>query len=336
MRESAWALLIEAQAATGDVAVATQTFHEFRRRLIDESGLTPSRELIELHRRLVNGEPTGDPHVPRTDGPVAFPPALSLESGDDDFVGREDILRRLRARYAQAGAGTRQFVLLYGEPGIGKTRLASEFAHEALADGAIVLYGRSDAETLVPYQPFVTAIGHYVTECGDGALARELGAELSEIGRLLPGLARRMPELREPLAVEPEMRRYRLFNAVANVLGFVARERPAVLILDSHWADPSTALLLQHTVAAPRREDARPRHPPGRGIVSLGASRRLPGTTAARARARLPARARHGGDRSLGDRPGAGARGERERRRRPAGGDRWQPTAARGDAEEPC
>ena len=248
MRESAWALLIEAQAANGDVAVATQTFHEFRRRLIDESGLTPSRELIELHRRLVNGEPTGDPHAP-TDGPVAFPPALSLESGDDDFVGREDILRRLRARYAQAGAGTRQFVLLYGEPGIGKTRLASEFAHEALADGAIVLYGRSDAETLVPYQPFVTAIGHYVTECGDGALARELGAELSEIGRLLPGLARRMPELREPLAVEPEMRRYRLFNAVANVLGFVARERPAVLILDDlHWADPSTALLLQHTV----------------------------------------------------------------------------------------
>jgi DNA-binding SARP family transcriptional activator len=248
MRESAWALLIEAQAAHGDVAVATQTFHDFRRRLIDESGLTPSRELIELHRRLVEGEPTGDARVP-TDGPVAFPPALSLASGDDDFVGREDILRRLRARYAQAMAGTGQFVLLCGEPGIGKTRLAGEFAHEAHADGAIVLYGRSDAETLVPYQPFVTAIAHYVTECGNGALAHELGAELSELGRLLPGLARRMPELREPLAVEPEMRRYRLFNAVANVLGFVARERPAVLILDDlHWADPSTALLLQYTV----------------------------------------------------------------------------------------
>ena len=245
-RQPAWALIMEAQARQGDVAGASETFHALRRKLMRESGLTPSRQLIELHDRIMAGELGGNGHARSS---VGFPAALSLESGGEAFVGREAILDRLRERYARAKGGARQFVALCGEPGIGKTRLATEFAREAHTDDAIVLYGRSDVETLVPYQPFVTAIGHYVSECGDGPLADELGAELSELSRLIPSLARRLPQLREPLAVEPEMRRFRLFNAVANVLAFVARDRPAVLILDDlQWADPSTTLLLRHTV----------------------------------------------------------------------------------------
>ena len=53
-------------------------------------------------------------------------------------------------------------MLLAGEPGIGKTRLATEVARRAHAEGATVLYGRSDAESLVPYQPFIAALEHYV------------------------------------------------------------------------------------------------------------------------------------------------------------------------------
>jgi DNA-binding SARP family transcriptional activator len=244
-RESAWALLIRAQAGQGDAALASQTFHELKTLLMEECGLMPSRELIALHDRLVEG---GLTRRGRSSGSVAFPPALSLESGDDAFVGRDDVLALLRTHYAKAKDGDRQFVLLSGEPGIGKTRLASEFARDAHADGATVLYGRSDAETLVPYQPFVTAIDHYVGECGD-ALAEELDDDLSELSRLIPSIARTLPALREPLAVEPEMRRFRLFNAVARVLAFIARDRPAVLVLDDlQWADASTALLLRHTV----------------------------------------------------------------------------------------
>ena len=247
-RQAAWALLIEAQAAQGEMALATQTFHELRRRLLDESGLAPSRELIELHRRILEGERTDDMASPR-EGPVDFPPALSLESGDETFVGRENSLGRLRERYAQAQRGTRQAVVLSGEPGIGKTRLASEFAREAHAAGAIVLYGRSDGDAQVPYKPFAAALAHYVAQRGDQTLAREIGADLSELSPLLPDVRRRMPELREPLAVEPQMRHYRLYNAVLNVLSYVARERPCVLILDDlQWADASTGRLLQHTV----------------------------------------------------------------------------------------
>jgi DNA-binding SARP family transcriptional activator/tetratricopeptide (TPR) repeat protein len=239
LRQSAWALLIEAQAGQGDVAGATRSYHDLRSLLLDEAGLTPSPDLIELHRRVVTGELSSA-------GAVAFPPALALESGGAAFVGREDGLRRLGERYADACAGTRQLVVLSGEPGIGKTRLAGEFARRAHDEGAIVLYGRSDDETLVPFQPFVGAIGHYVGECGDAALARELGPELGELGRLIPGLAARA---REPLAVEPEMQRFRLFNAVTSVLAHVARGRPAIVVLDDlQWADRSTALLLRHVI----------------------------------------------------------------------------------------
>ena len=84
-----------------------------------------------------------------------------------------------------------------------------------------------------------------------------------------------MPELREPLADEPETRRYRLFEAVTRLLAFVARERPVVLILDDlHWADTSTdAAARPH--APGRRADAaaRARHR-ARGVRARRAARR--------------------------------------------------------------
>ena len=49
-------------------------------------------------------------------------------------------------------------MLIEGEPGIGKTRLATEAARDAHAAGATVLYGRSDPESLVPFQPFAMAL----------------------------------------------------------------------------------------------------------------------------------------------------------------------------------
>ena len=58
--------------------------------------------------------------------------------------------------------GERRLVLVCGEPGIGKTRLAAELAHEARDGGATVLYGRCDDEAGVPYQPWREALGHLV------------------------------------------------------------------------------------------------------------------------------------------------------------------------------
>ncbi|HTN24787.1 MAG TPA: AAA family ATPase [Solirubrobacteraceae bacterium] len=186
-------------------------------------------------------------HPPAPD--EAFPAALARDNRETPFVGRAEVLVALERRYALARAGKPQFVVLAGEPGVGKTRLAGEFARRAHDDRAIVLHGGSDPESIVPYQPFITAIQQYLAHYDTTALARELDLELAELGRFIPGLRRDVPTLVEPLAVEPEARRYRLFEAVARVLAFIAAERPVVVVLDDlHWADTSTALLLRHVV----------------------------------------------------------------------------------------
>src|SRR6478609_8297737 len=204
-------------------------------------------------RKLAAGEsPSGwswpaIPAIQTGDGRVPLQGALQSEIDGGAFVGRTDALERLRARYERAAAGQRQVVLVSGEPGIGKSRLATELAREAHALGATVLYGRNAAESLVPYQPFVTAVQHYMAHRNSLELPPELAPELSELARLVPALRRHLPELREPIAEDGETRRYRLFEAVTRVLASVAAQSPTVLILDDlQWADTSTALLLGH------------------------------------------------------------------------------------------
>ena len=187
---------------------------------------------------------------------VPLPPALTVETGQGPFVGRAEHLAKLEARHAAAAAGKRQFVLLVGEPGIGKTRLATELARRAHRDGATVLYGRNDPESLVPYQPFIAALQHYFAHREELRLPAEITLELGELARFVPALRRHVSEHQASLADDAETRRYRLFEGVTRMLTFAARERPVVLLLDDlHWADPSTTLLLGHLLqdAAPMR-----------------------------------------------------------------------------------
>jgi len=94
------------------------------------------------------------PAPPRKES-TPLPTALLSETGSEPFVGRAHFRERIAEhRIAATEAGERRFVLIEGEPGIGKTRLATEAARDAHAAGATVLYGRSDPESLVPFQPF--------------------------------------------------------------------------------------------------------------------------------------------------------------------------------------
>ena len=154
------------------------------------------------------------------------------------FVGREGELAVLRGRWAHTPAGEGGVVVLAGEAGMGKTRLAARFAAEAHAGGATVLHGRIDEETVVPYQPFVEALRHYAAHAG------ELGGDLEALAPLVPELGGTAAE-----PGERENRRYRLFEAVAALLGGAARERPLLLVVeDLQWAGRPTLLLLRHVV----------------------------------------------------------------------------------------
>src|SRR6476659_9395088 len=89
----------------------------------------------------------------------ALPAPLQLGS-NLPFVGREGELERLRRLMPSAEGEGRRVVLLGGEPGSGKSRLVREFAGEAAAGGALVLYGACDAVVRTPYGPFVEALDH--------------------------------------------------------------------------------------------------------------------------------------------------------------------------------
>ena len=141
-------------------------------------------------------------------------------------------------------AGEGGVVVLAGEAGMGKTRLAARFAAEAHAGGAAVLHGRIDEEAVVPYQPFVEALRHYAALAGDHGTATDVEALAPLVPELGAGGA-----APEPPAGERENRRYRLFEAVAALLGQAAGERPLLLVVeDLQWAGRPTLLLLRHVV----------------------------------------------------------------------------------------
>jgi tetratricopeptide (TPR) repeat protein len=167
------------------------------------------------------------------------------------FVGRRPELDRLEPLFVLASQGSRQVVLLGGEPGIGKSRLARELAVAAHARGATVLQGRCDEDLRMPYQPFVEALTHLVEHADEGVLTRHVDEHGGELGRLVAALGRRLPAAPGPRGVDGDTERYLLFGAVAGLLAAEQAHRPVVLFLDDiQWADTPTLLLLRHLVTA--------------------------------------------------------------------------------------
>ncbi|HLY47940.1 MAG TPA: AAA family ATPase [Solirubrobacteraceae bacterium] len=168
------------------------------------------------------------------------------------FVGRTVELGKLRALLPRAAGEGRRVVLLGGEPGSGKSRLAREFAAEAAAEGALVLYGACDAVVHTPYGPFAQALRHLTRVLGADELREALGASGGELTRLLPDLPAQIGELPAPVKADADTERHRLHMIVTDLLSGISRGQPVVLVIeDGHWADASTLLLLRHLARAP-------------------------------------------------------------------------------------
>jgi predicted ATPase/DNA-binding SARP family transcriptional activator len=241
---------------------ALEVYARTRAYLSGELGLEPGPTLRALQRRILEQAPLLDlqaavtaPASSAQDSQRPFPlPAAVAAESHEMFVGRTADLEALRGVYAQVVGGSRRLVLLCGEPGIGKTRLAAQFARRAHDDGAIVLHGRCDEEALLAQQPFVEALRHYVCACPPWELADRLQVISGELRRIVPELADRIPDLPEPLAGDPDGARSRLFEAVGSLLCKAAQNTPVVLVLDDlHWADKATLLLLKYVTRYPRQ-----------------------------------------------------------------------------------
>lgn len=181
-------------------------------------------------------------------------PALRLGRGP--LVGRAEELSSLVDALEEARSGRAIVVLIRGEPGIGKSRLLDELTSDPAAARAQVLRGgATEADGMPPYFPIIEALGTYFAPAPDANLQQVLGARAAMLLPLLPGLAARLEV--PPLAAElpPEQERFRLFEALAEVLGSLAAERPLILALeDLQWIDAATADLLVHLARRLRSE----------------------------------------------------------------------------------
>ncbi|MGZ4296775.1 MAG: ATP-binding protein [Solirubrobacteraceae bacterium] len=252
-RESGYVLLMAALEAQGNAAEGLRVFEQLRSLLRDELGVAPSPEAIQAHERLVNPPSARQPLATAASAAEIEVPAELAAAASGPLVGRQAELAQLEAWWKGGREpNSERVMLLAGDPGIGKTRLLAETAVRAFASGAIVLAGRAPEETLVPYQPFLEALGHYVSRAPLEELrsvAREYGAEIS---RLMPELRRRVPELPQPDPGDPETDRYRLFEAVVGLLAEISSAVPVLIVLDDlQWADRPTLLLLRHLARSP-------------------------------------------------------------------------------------
>jgi tetratricopeptide (TPR) repeat protein len=145
-------------------------------------------------------------------------------------------------------AGSGAVVLLAGEPGIGKSRLADALAKHAYAHGAAVAVGRCwEAGGAPAYWPWVQALGAHVRDADSQELQTHLGRDGAAVAGIVPELAELVPAAE---AGHGEGDRFRLFAAIAGFLRRSANARPLAVFLDDlHAADPPSLLLLRYIAA---------------------------------------------------------------------------------------
>src|SRR5713226_5610354 len=243
LAEEAYRRLMRVHLALGDASAALQVYATCRARLAEALQIAPSADTIALAERIRATEargPGSSLSQPATEEPR--PPSQLVAP----LVGRAAAFSQLVGSLRQAREGQPQAVLVVGEAGIGKTRLASEFAAWARAQGAEVLSGQAfEMGGRLPYQPLVEALRPRLeAENAPEDLLDDLW--LAELSRLLPELRVRYPDL--PTPTEDELTaKGRLFEAVARLLDALARSGPLVLLLDDlQWVDEASLDLLRY------------------------------------------------------------------------------------------
>ena len=184
--------------------------------------------------------------TPQTsEAPLERPALPAVLIGPGPFVGRGRELERLLSAWQTTLADGAHTVLIAGEPGVGKTRLAGEWSQRAYEQGAVVLYGRCDEDLGAPYQPFAEALRSLVPCLGGSRLRGLRGVEA--LLPLVPGLTDVLPDLLAAVRADSDTERFALFDAVVGLLELASAAAPVVLILDDlHWAAKPTLLLLRH------------------------------------------------------------------------------------------
>jgi len=190
-------------------------------------------------------EPSLDGLLAITESPVT---SLLDRIASGRLVGRDEELAQstnlwLRARSGQAG-----LLLISGEPGIGKTRLAQAVIAQARINGASVLIGGCyEFEATTPYLPLSEALRDWIRSQDVESLRANLGESATELALLAPEIEVKLGQLKPSPSLGAQEQRIRLFENVAQFFERIAGEKGLLIFVDDlHWADKGTLALLSY------------------------------------------------------------------------------------------
>ena len=167
---------------------------------------------------------------------------------ESTFVGRAKEMSVLTSSWEKVRSGRGQIVMLVGEPGIGKTRLALEFATQAQADGCGLLWGYNfEDRGAPPYWAWIQALRGYVRSQEPEKLNRELGMGAAVIADLVPETRQLLPEIPRASPMDDAgSARFRLHDSLTTFLKNASQSMPMVLVMeDLHWSDAPSLQLLE-------------------------------------------------------------------------------------------
>lgn len=222
--EETYRALMRLHALTNNRASALRVYHTCETVLREELAVEPSPATRAQHQRLLNSTTSA---VQPMNAPTA-PHAAPLFGRAHEWAALGRVLRT-------AEGGQAQIVLIYGEAGIGKTRLLEEFARWSALQGALTVQTRSyAAQGQLTYAPVTAWLR---SESLHRRLATLDTVWIAEVSRLLPELLVEHPDLSPPHPLTESWQRERFYEALARAVIHGSEGQPLVLILDDlQWS----------------------------------------------------------------------------------------------------
>jgi predicted ATPase len=249
LREEAHRTLMSLLAWSGDRSQALRQYRECVRILDEELGVAPLPETTDLYHAIQENQLA----LPVVPAQAAAEPAVvqhqRLSSTQFPLVGRSRAMEELLERYREVEAGSGQngrFVIIGGEAGIGKTRLAEEFLTDRRAEGARVVLSRCyEGEQGLAYGPIVAVLRQTFNLREEVTLPDYWR---QEVGRLLP--EQLAPDQSPPPPLDGPGGQARFFSAISQTFAALLSEETAGILCfdDLQWADRATLDLLIYLV----------------------------------------------------------------------------------------